>query len=48
MAYLWLLSIDENIDTWYSLKVLSKNNYRFQYNRKDIKSLIFILKNYQL
>ena len=44
MAYVWLLSIDEDKRTWFSRKVLSKNNYRPQYNRKDIRSLIFIKK----
>ena len=42
MTHLWILSVDENILTWYSLKELSKNNYRPQYNRKDTRSLIFI------
>ena len=44
MAYTWLLSIDENIWTWYSLKALIKNNYRPQWNRKDTRSLLFTMK----
>ena len=44
MAYEWLLSIDENICTWYSLKALSKNKDCPQYNRTDTKSRLFINK----